>query len=44
MQMSTLDSYQYSNNTTILYLGVREIQAACMKAVTKETGKEKNGT
>jgi len=38
MQMSTLDSYQSSskhNNT--VHLGMREMQAVCMNAVT---GKE----
>jgi len=45
MQMSTLDSYQHSNNTTILciWLGVREMQAVCMKAVTENEWK-RNGT
>jgi len=37
MQMFTLDSYQYSNNT--VHLGVSEMQVVCMKAVA-----EKNGT
>jgi len=35
MQMSTLDSYQYSSNhDNTVHLGVREIQAVCMNAVT----------
>ena len=45
MQMSTLDSYQYIctlNNTTILcIMGVREMQAVCMKAVTKKWKRKK---
>jgi len=34
MQVYTLDSYQYSNDT--VHLGVREMQAVFMKVVTKK--------
>jgi len=38
MQMSTLDSYQYSSkHENTAHLGVREMQAVCMNAFT---GKE----
>jgi len=33
--MSTLDSYQHSNNITV-HLGVREMQVVIMKVVTKK--------
>jgi len=39
MQISTLHSYQYSNNT--VHLGVREMQAVFMKVVTKKKKRKK---
>jgi len=36
MQMSTLDSYQYSGNDNTVHLEVGEMQAVCMKAVTEK--------
>jgi len=39
MQISTLHSYQYSNNT--VHLGVREMQDVFMKVVTKKKKNEK---
>jgi len=46
MQMSTLGAYQYSNNMTIfiLCIWVWEIQAICIKAVTKKGWTRKKGT
>jgi len=41
MQMSTLDSYQYSNNTTILCIWAWEMQAVFMKVVTKKEWKKR---
>jgi len=38
MQMSTLDSYQYSNNTTILYIGAWE---RCRPSVWKRLQKKR---
>jgi len=40
MQMSTLGSYQYSNNN-IVHLGVREMQAVCTKPIPKKEWKRK---
>jgi len=35
MQISTLDSYKYSNNTTVSYIWAREIQGVSMTAFQK---------
>ena len=45
MQMSTVDSYQYSNNTTILRIWARErFRPSVWNWWQKKNEKEKNGT
>jgi len=45
MQISTLDSYQYSKNRTILYIWAwDEYRSSVWKRLQKKNGKEKNGS